>query len=1200
MAEKKNGKEVEDNAQVHVEESFDNSKLRYIKSGNGILEADDAINSQILTLEDQQQSKKDLLRSQKVLKKEPINIVTQSGIPSTNLVEATSMPIDSILGNRNTFQQQNNFHTKQPLITPNSETSYETEAQQILEQKFIQPFIEFENITTEIIKDQVVDAFGLSQVIDDLQDQQEMNDEIVDISESLRNFRQKSPVEKQADFMTLNDDESLSKNEAGITDDTVHKNLGDWGSGHEFEKCESTHNVFSEEKTKHQNLVQQLVPKITGNVIPENEQDFKINAIFTGLQFIDGELFEVINGLSNVVDDSEREIHLLKMEYQKLEETEIPNETLHPILEINEESQEVPLAAGFSETVFAEEFNETEIHPRTEYSISGIMVEKEKIKADAIHLTMIAGAQSITEEVSLEQDQFETTSIGEKCFKNMDFSESEKGFTVKKDEISRIKELTKSTVSKQDPENTSQGILRGAELENESVSSDNEVRSEQFLVDLKSTKVAENSENVNKIHGEYRELLESKKFREQALYEKQQENAISVDIGKNIISPIKLLEEKKKSSEAHENKAISKDDKKSDSVSTTSDQKHEMDRQENDENIKVDNADKLIVKSLKFVNMRKDKKFENNKRNKLFLQKELKNVSKDASSTVPPKSTVKRTTKTLSTTAAKIVSKSKDAKKSNQMMVDQKSTTKSFVLLPLISGKTAILKEKNVEEVGLKHTKNVTNSRNVQSLKQNTTPTKTSTVSLKLTQKKPQESRNFAKIKSESNNDSKNIPKDIIRDNQKTEKDTENNEKELAKKDKKIGIIDLEPLIWMETLVPTYEQTWKIYESTNQIIDKTDILFEKMTEKKLEIDGKIENLEINSPKLIWEIKKISEFMEAEVTKSLTLSNRGEINIPECYTSSNKDKEFLSLIDFSNIRKEQQGKISVEEEISMEDSNGKRKMEISRLIPSKSFEVIELSLKVESEISLEQKILDIIKRQDIGSDTSKDSGNSHENIEEDKVLPFKSKASEIRSEVETDTNERIDKTIAVEDVDKMERINENEEEKSDIKLERGDDGKESESRIVNEIISAEIQTGGKIILAAGSGFGQQSQPELETNDDRHDQESHSKHHQHQRRGQFGGMYSDVPGECRHNTAGKDSSREYQQNFSQENSGISGNTELQGNHQLQSTENQNHSRKQQQQDNTNRGYNQDYAGQQGHRKQNKRNKKSRIMHDGFPLC
>ncbi|VDK77655.1 unnamed protein product, partial [Onchocerca ochengi] len=53
MAEKKNGKEVEDNAQVHVEESFDNSKLRYIKSGNGILEADDAINSQILTLEDQ-------------------------------------------------------------------------------------------------------------------------------------------------------------------------------------------------------------------------------------------------------------------------------------------------------------------------------------------------------------------------------------------------------------------------------------------------------------------------------------------------------------------------------------------------------------------------------------------------------------------------------------------------------------------------------------------------------------------------------------------------------------------------------------------------------------------------------------------------------------------------------------------------------------------------------------------------------------------------------------------------------------------------------------------------------------------------------------------------------------------------------------------------------------------------------------------
>ncbi|OZC12098.1 hypothetical protein X798_00617 [Onchocerca flexuosa] len=1208
MADAKNGKEVEDNAQVYVEESFDDSKLQRIKSGNGILQADYTINAQILTFEDQQQSKEDSLKSQNMLKKEPINMNTQLGIPHTDLVEATSMPIDSILGNQNTFEQQNNY-TKQPLIKPNPETSNETEAQQqasfefknhrnqILVQKFIQPFIKSENTAIEIIKDQVVDAFGPSQVIDNLQDQQVINAEIMGISESLRNFRQKSQVEKQADFMILNNGESMRKNEAGMNVDIVYKNLGDCGSGHEFEGREATHNVISEEKTKQQYPVRALVPKIDRNVIPGNKQDFTINLIFTGLQFIDGELFEIIGGLSNVADDSERELHLLKMKFQKLEETEIPNATLYPISENNEESQEVPLNARFSEAVHAEEFNETEIHPRTEYSISGIMAEKEKIKADAIYLTMIDETQSTTEEVSLEQNQLGKTSIGEKCFKNMDSSENEEGFTIEKEETNRIKKLTKSTISEQDPKNTSQGILRRAKLENKFVSSGNDERLEQFLLDLKSTQVAENSEIVNKIHGEYRELLEIKKFQEQALYEKQQENAINVFIGENMITSSKLLEEileeKKKSSELHENKAISKSDKKSDSVSTTSDQKHGMDKQENDENIVADNANKLIVKSLKFVNVQEDKNFENNKGSKLFLQKKLKCVSKYASNTILPKSTVKRTTKTLST-ATKIVPKSKDAKKSNQMMVDQKSTTKSSVFLPLISRKTAILKEKNVEEVGLKHIKNVTNSRNVKPLKQNTTPTKTLTVPSKLTQKKPQASRNFAKTKLESNNDSKNIPKDFVRDYQKREKDAENDEKGLAKKKKKIGIIDSKPLIWKETLIPTYEQTWKIYEPANQIFDKIDIVLVKMMEKKLETDKKIKNLKINGSELIWEIKKISEFMETEVTKCITLSDRDEINIPECYTSSNKDKEILSPLDSSKIRKEQKGKISVEEEISMEDSNGRRKIEISHLVSSKSSESIDLSLKVESEISLEQVTFDAIKRQNVGTDTNKDPGNSHKNIKNDTVLPFKSNASETQSEVETDTNEKTDKTLAIEDEGKTGRINESEE-KSDINLERSDNGKESESRMVNErITSEEIQFGERTTVAAGSGFGQQSQPELEMNDDhKHGQESRSKHHHHQRRGQFGGMYSDVPEECRHNTAGKDSSHKHHQNYSrQEYSGISGNTELQGNYQQQLSENQNYSRKQQQQlNNTNRGYYQDYAGQQGHRKRNKRNKKSR---------
>ncbi|MCP9259833.1 hypothetical protein DINM_003027 [Dirofilaria immitis] len=567
--------------------------------------------------------------------------------------------------------------------------------------------------------------------------------------------------------------------------------------------------------------------------------------------------------------------------------------------------------------------------------------------------------------------------------------------------------------------------------------------------------------------------------------------------------------------------------------------------------------------------------------------------------------------------------------------------------------------------------------------------------------------------------------------------------------------------------------------------------------------------------IINELKKNSEFMKVEITKAIILSDKDEIDVPVCLTASNEDKEILSLLDSSKVREEKRRKLAVEKEIIMADNNERHVIEISGLMPSKPSEAVEVSLKVQPNIS----------EQDIMIDLSKDSGNPHENIERDSVSSLKMNVlgtknddtvnssenieedtvpplnlntletqdddshenidesmvsslrlnasqdedsvnshqniketvsllkpnasetkdedshenleentvpslrmnvSEIQGEDSVNSHENIEqivpslksnslerqdedshenieesslkpnaletqnenlinshknieegtvpllkpnasemqnedsdnchqniewavrslpnvseiqnedsvnphenikdgmisslklnvsetkvntavgigKTIAVENEDKNEGINENDEEmilsekeKSVIKLERNDNDNKSQLQMRDEMMTSSEM---KAAVLAGSDSVQHLQSESGTNiapNPKHGQEKlrtndnlrHNKHY-HQK-GPFGGMYSDIMEECKYNNTGKNSLHKYQPQ--QEYSGIFDNVELQGNHQQQQSGNQNHARKQQQQqDGSNRGYNQNYSGQQVHRKRNKRNKKPRI--------
>ncbi|CAG9536348.1 unnamed protein product [Cercopithifilaria johnstoni] len=1150
MADQVNDKNEEDNAELRDRKSVDNSELQQFTSGFNIIQVNEAINSQ---------------------------------------------------GNRNKFQQGNNFYSQQPFIVPVCKIPDKTEIRQQI------PF-EFENYANQVLGEKLIQSFvGANNTEDkidfvlpqvtgsNLNDQQTMSNEIINISDPVKNFLPELKNEKHTKFGILHDDESSGRNGTEINNEMMNKNSENRNFEHQqLEKCGATSNIFNTDNIEQQNPTGELVPKTNRNVVPENKQDFTTRTIFIGLQFIDGKLFDVIGSLYNDTNDPEQGHYISMIENQKPIEAEIPCEILHLVSGNNEKSQQTSNNATFSETVHSEEPLARGGHAELEYFSPEIIAEMEEIEKDMIHLTTTDKAYHIREEIPLMQDELETTSTNEECLKNFDFAENKLEFVVEQNEVNSIKELTESSVSECNPKNANQKISKEIEPEAKFVSCNVNKSSEQCLMDVKSVQDVEKPKNINEIQNE--KPIENEKSHEHEYYEEQQEKATDAEIEGNTKAPNKslemILDERKEeifdvNTSIDENKIVSEKGKKSDFASNISDhKKHEMANQQSDKNTAVNKATTAIkAKSPgSSESLKKDVK-KNSLRTisniKQSPQNVSKNIGKNISNVMLPKSSIKTIKKTLpTTTTAKMVPPTlKDSKKGNHMINDKKLITQSAATatLPLISTKTATLMERNVKEAGLKYRKNIANSSNVKVTKRNVTPIVTS----KLTQSAKSQSNKDDKI------NAKNRSKDIINENQKITKELENGKKELIGKIKKIGIIDFEPLIWTEILVPTYEEIWRNYESTDQMIDKTGLESEKVIEKK------IENLETNNLESIWEMRKNSEFTNVEVIKSIDLLNRDEISVSECFISSNdKKEEFIpdDLSDSLRTKKEGEGneKVAVEEEILVEDDNGKREIEICGSISIKPSETTEMSLNVRSQIFFQQKISDTILGESIGGD-----GNSHENRRDEIVEGFEPNLPETQHEAETITNNETVKMIISDDSDKIDGINDingNEKEmilsEEEVKAERSDSGKELG------------KTEEKTTVSERLGSKEQMQPKLETNDDRKNGEKFCSKQYH-RRNQFGGMYSDAPKEHRHNVTGKNISHKHleidgEQNHPQQQyHEISNNDELQCNSQQQSNGNQNHSQKQQQQqsDDISSRYNRNYSGQQGYKKRNKRSKKSR---------
>lgn len=1127
MADPMNDERSEGNVELYDGKSFGNSELQQLTSGYGNKQIQEARNPCSLMLEE------DLLyhdERQNVPEKisDTNTKCFQLGFPFTDLSETASIHTDSILGNQNIFQQENNdFYAQQPCVTSNCKTTSENETQepilfefenyanQILGQKLIQPLVASNNSAAEI-KDKMVDAFVLDDQQAAISDDDDMSS-----SKSVENFPQQLQiVDGQEKLWTLCDDEDSTKNEL---DDNTNKNSKN-SKHHQFEKCE----VIPAEQ---QHLV-------NGNVVPE---DFTSNTIFIGLQYIDGKLLNVIGGLSNLANNCKQRFHLPKAGCQKLEAIGILDGILHPVPESNEDLHETSFIVDFCETDHFEELIAKEIHAESEYSVSGIIPEIKNIKENVIH--------HITEQILSVQDKPERTFLGDNCSENEEF-------VIEQRQTNHINEPAELLISECDPENARQEILREVERGKEFLPSTAEERSDN----MKSVQVVENFEDVSKIQNEHKESVECEKLQEQLLCETQQEKIANFEIEENNETQSKLPNKRETevceaNTLVYESARVPEEERKSDLASDISNSECKIYDQESNENIAVDKA--IIIKksteSLGSENMREEK-------NSASLQDELKNVNKDVTLLKPTIKTMPATgtKKKVSTTDA-MSPTSKDAKKTNRIMIDRKSVTKSAVTLPAVSTARNIkLKEKNNGEAELKHTKNTRNSSNAKILKQNIT----STVTSKITQKRLHESVSFGKIQLNNNAkvNTKNKPKDIIKEYQKIIKGMENNEKV-----KKIGIIDLEPLVWTETLIPTYEQIWENYESVNQIIDnKTNIGFEEKTE--IEIENELKTDEMVANVEMWQMKKNSEFIEIEVTESLILSERNEINASQCFGLSNKnEKEIPRIEDFSDCLKisEQNENVAIEEEIAVKNSSSeKHEIEISSSVAIKSSEATEVLLKMNSKIPFEQKTSNTM----MGQSTA-----------------LKPNLSGIQNKIEADAKDGTGEMVTA----GKEEMIQSEKEQLEAKVARNDSSEESS------------RTGKKELGLAGSGSERQTQPELEINDRsrHHGEKSRSKNYQW--KGQFGGMYSDVPEEYMHNTAGKDNPRKQQEIDGQQNcphqayDKFSDNIELKDNYQQQQSGNQNQSRKQQQQQpgDTNNAYSQSYSGQQGHRKRNKRNKRPR---------
>ncbi|EJW81877.1 hypothetical protein WUBG_07214 [Wuchereria bancrofti] len=640
-----NDERSEGNVDLCDGKSSGNSELQQLTSGYGNRQIQEAINPCSLMLEE------DLMyhdERQNVPEKISNTNTTcfQLGFPFIDVAETASIHTNSILGSQNIFQQENNFYAQQPCVTPNCKTASETGAQQsvlfefenyanqILGQKLIQPLVASNNSAAETNKDQMVDAFVFSQTASNSDDQQAaISDD--GISKSVENFHQQLQIEKQEKLWTL----------------------------------------FNE------------------NVVPE---DFTANTVFIGLQYIDGKLFNVIGGLSNLANDCKQRFHLPIARYQKLQSTGILDEILHLVPESNEQLQETPFNAEFCETDHSEELTAKEIHAELEYSMPGIIPEIENIKV--IH--------HITEEIPLVQNKPERTFLGENCSEN-------EGFVIEQKQTNYINEPTELLISECDPENARQEILREeVERGKEFLPSTVEERSDN----MKSVQVMKNFEDISKIQNEHKQSVECEKLQEQLLCERQQKKIANVEIEKNIKNPSKLLglipdERETEVSEAntlvYESARVSEEERKSDLTSNISDNKCEIYNQEGNENIAVDNAIiiRKSIESFGSANMREEK-------NNGSLQNELKNVNKDVTTSLKP--TIKTTKKTIPATGTKKVSTmtdamspiSKDVKKTNRMMTDRKSVTKLAVTLPSVSiARNIKLKEKKNCEAELKHTK---------------------------------------------------------------------------------------------------------------------------------------------------------------------------------------------------------------------------------------------------------------------------------------------------------------------------------------------------------------------------------------------------------------------------------------------------------------------------------------------------------------
>uniref|UniRef100_A0A0R3RVC6 Uncharacterized protein n=1 Tax=Elaeophora elaphi TaxID=1147741 RepID=A0A0R3RVC6_9BILA len=1190
MAGQVNNKIIEENTELPDQKSLNISKLQQSASGNSIPQTNEG------TLEDLRNCEEVSIESQNVPENESNPMDYQLSFPFTDLAEATSMHIDSILGNRNAFQQENDFYSQQLLNAPDYKIPYgtgiqqqvpfqfENYANQIVRQKLMQSFIGTSSPAVEITDNQIADTFALPQTADNSDDQQAINDKIRGIPEPVKNFPPKLQFEKQANFEILHGNENLETNEAEINDSNmVNRNPENWNSEEQQleAKCQVIPNIFSTENTEKNYSIGEISVVNNENIIPVSEKDFTTKTIFIGLQFIDGKLLNVVGGLSNGANDPQRVLDLPATRNQKFEGREIPDKTPGS----SEKSQEA-LSDEFSEMVHSEKFLAAEIdNNELGYSLPEVATEIERSKEEDVdHPTVTDKTYHITEGASSVQDELKETSTDGKYLTNSDFIGSELEFVVKQNESSLPKEPVESLTSECNPENANQKIFSEIVPRTEFVSSDIEERFEQRLVNAKLVQNIEKPENVNKIQDEHQKSVENEKFHEQICFEKQIEKSTNAEINDNVKSPNELISnEKKENFESNntliESKLVSEEEGKFNFSSNISNCKYEMAVKEGDGNIAINTAATCGMESLgssESANKRVEKKPTITTKSKQSLQNESKNI-RDVANIKPFESTLKTTKKILPTTTNKLivstprntlVSTSKDTKKSSQLTVDKKLVTKSAV--PLVPTKSANLMRKNIGETGLKHTKKITanSNSNAKIISKQNTLTKAPTVTSKLTQSAKSQPNNGAKI------DVKNGSKDII-------EVLKTDEKSLIAKEKKIiGLIDLKPLVWTEILVPTYEQIWKSYESTKSNVYKTNLEFEKTIEKEVEkelkIDKIIDNFENNNLESIWKMKKNSEMMEAEVINSINLSDRNEISVPEPpILCINNKREFIP--DPSEKREE-----VIEEEVIMEDSSEKHEITISGSVSIKSSEATEMSLKVKSQIPSEQKTLDTTIGQNIGDGANNNSGNtSHGNIKEDKVADLKSNLPEKQHQAEMICNNGSGAMIEVGDLKKMKEMNGNEKELLSSEVEKS----EMEHNC-KELEETQKQ-------APLLDFKQEAEPEPEKNyNRRRDEVSRYKHYM--RKSQFGGMYSDVPAECRQTAIGKDTSSRHQQIAGQ----LSDNLELKINSQQQSQQqsngNQNHSRKQQRQqpdDGLNTGYNQNHSSQQGHRKRNKRNKKSR---------